>query len=165
VEEAEAQGAVVPAMTPEQLGAAGSDWHVFPNQVILPSQVAVLGYRARPNGRDPHSCIWDVYSLSRYAPGKEPKVELQWNDDLTDVDFWARSSFRTTRTWGMFSAGCGGAASGARAPIPSRKWPSPTSTVHCMIPLQMVQSRADRRKQPALPQNKELIDVACSGHS
>ncbi len=90
VESAEAEGALVPALTPEQLMAAGSDWHLFPNQIMLPSPVGILGYRSRPNGHDPHSCIWDVYSLSRYAVGKEPKVELEWNEDLTDTAFWGK---------------------------------------------------------------------------
>jgi hypothetical protein len=57
---------------------------------MLQSQVGLLGYRARPNGHDPHSCIWDVYSLRRYGPGDEPKVSLEWNEDLTDVDFWGK---------------------------------------------------------------------------
>jgi len=49
-----------------------------------------LGYRARPNGDDPNSCIFDVYSLQRYAPGTEPDVELQWNNDLKDEAFWGK---------------------------------------------------------------------------
>lgn len=90
VEDAEAQGAIVPDMTPEQMLAGGVDWHLFPNQIMLQMQVGLLGYRARPNGHDPHSCIWDVYSLRRYAPGAAPEVELEWNDDITDVDFWGK---------------------------------------------------------------------------
>jgi len=90
IEDAESQGAVVPVMTPEQMMAGGTDWHLFPNQIMLQMQIGLLGYRARPNGNDPHSCIWDVYSLRRYAPGEEPKVTLEWNEDLTDVDFWGK---------------------------------------------------------------------------
>jgi phenylpropionate dioxygenase-like ring-hydroxylating dioxygenase large terminal subunit len=89
-EDATAQGAKVPEMTGEQLMAGGVDWHLFPNQIMLQSQVGLLGYRARPNGHDPHSCIWDVYSLRRYGPSDEPKVSLEWNEDLTDVDFWGK---------------------------------------------------------------------------
>lgn len=90
VEDAESQGAIVPSVSPEQMIAAGVDWHLFPNQVMLQMQVGLLGYRARPNGDDPHSCIWDVYSLRRYAPGAEPVVKQEWNDDLTDIDFWGK---------------------------------------------------------------------------
>ena len=89
-EDAEAHGAEVPAMTGEQLMAGGVDWHLFPNQIMLQSPIGLLGYRARPNGHNPDSCIWDVYSLRRYAPGQEPKVALEWNEDITDVGFWGK---------------------------------------------------------------------------
>ena len=89
-EDATTQGAQVPDMTPEQMIAGGVDWHLFPNQIMLQSTVGLLGYRARPNGHDPHSCIWDVYSLRRYAPGQEPQVEHEWSDDLTDTGFWGK---------------------------------------------------------------------------
>jgi phenylpropionate dioxygenase-like ring-hydroxylating dioxygenase large terminal subunit len=89
-EDAESKGAIVPQMTPEQMMAGGVDWHLFPNQIMLQTKVGLLGYRSRPNGRDPHSCIWDVYSLRRYAPGTEPKVEVEWNDNHSDVEFWGK---------------------------------------------------------------------------
>jgi phenylpropionate dioxygenase-like ring-hydroxylating dioxygenase large terminal subunit len=56
------------------LDRAGTDWHIFPNSVILPSADSALWYRMRPNGDDPDSCIFDIWSLGRYAPGEEPKV-------------------------------------------------------------------------------------------
>ena len=31
---------------------------------------------------------FDVYSLLRYAPGKEPIVEHQWSENLSDDEFW-----------------------------------------------------------------------------
>ncbi|WP_298287287.1 SRPBCC family protein [Novosphingobium sp.] len=89
-EDAAAQGAQLPTMTMEQMMAGGVDWHLFPNQIMLQSTVGLLGYRARPNGHDPHSCVWDVYSLRRYAPGAEPKVSVEWSDDLKDVGFWGK---------------------------------------------------------------------------
>lgn len=89
-EHAVAQGIQYPPITPEQIDAAGVDWHLFPNQIILPGVTAVLAYRGRPNGHDPDSCIWDVFSLRRYPPGKEPGAELEWSDDLTDVSFWGK---------------------------------------------------------------------------
>jgi len=84
------QGAQFPAITPEQMYKAGIDWHLFPNQIMLQGPTGLLGYRARPNGMDPDSCIWDVYSLQRYAPGKEPKVEQEWSMDHEDVGFWGK---------------------------------------------------------------------------
>ena len=39
------------------------DWHVFPNTVFLIDMGCCLAYRARPNGLDPDSCIFDVQGL------------------------------------------------------------------------------------------------------
>jgi phenylpropionate dioxygenase-like ring-hydroxylating dioxygenase large terminal subunit len=89
-ENAEADGAGFPPITPQQIYAAGIDWHLFPNQIMLQSPTGLLGYRARPNGDDPDSCLWDVYSLQRYPAGQEPKVVQEWCDDLTDESFWGR---------------------------------------------------------------------------
>lgn len=83
-------GASFPAITPEAMYAAGIDWHLFPNQIMLQGPTGLLGYRARPNGMDPDTCIWDVYSLQRYAPGEEPKVEQEWSQQHDDVEFWGR---------------------------------------------------------------------------
>lgn len=77
-----------PDITPEQLDAAGIDWHLFPNQIILMGPTGLLGYRARPYGYDPDKCIFDVYSLRRYGRGDTPKVELEWSQDYEDKDFW-----------------------------------------------------------------------------
>jgi hypothetical protein len=52
-----------------------TDWQIFPNTSVLPSVDGALWYRMRPNGNDPNSCIFDIWILGRYAPGKEPKVE------------------------------------------------------------------------------------------
>ncbi|MBX3511493.1 MAG: aromatic ring-hydroxylating dioxygenase subunit alpha [Hyphomonadaceae bacterium] len=59
----------------EAIERAGTDWHVFPNSILLPSADSVLWYRLRPYGDDPERCIFDIWSIARYAPGKEPKVE------------------------------------------------------------------------------------------
>jgi len=47
-----------------------------------------LWYRARPNGDDPDSCFFDVWSLVRYADGKEPPLERQFFADWKDHDDW-----------------------------------------------------------------------------
>ena len=46
--------------------------HIFPNASFLPTVEGAFCYRARPNGDDPDSTIFDIWSLGRYAPGKEP---------------------------------------------------------------------------------------------
>jgi hypothetical protein len=62
--------------TLEDVGAVGLDWNIFPNIAFLPQEDGALVYRARPNGDDPDSCIFDIYSLERFAPGKAP--EAKW---------------------------------------------------------------------------------------
>ncbi len=56
---------------------------IFPNVVVLTSNGNLLGYRARPNGDDPNSCLFDVFSLRMFPVGEEPIVEreeLEWTD-------------------------------------------------------------------------------------
>ena len=87
-EEAEKDGIPWPTITMEQLTEGGIDWHLFPNMVFLQQPTHILGYRARPNGNDPDTCIFEVYVLERFAPGKEPKnVEIEYADDWKTVDW------------------------------------------------------------------------------
>jgi len=89
VEEEEASGRGWPAITPEQMGKAGADWHIFPNMIFLQQPTSLLGYRSRPMPGDPDRCIYDIYALERYAPGTEPKnVPVQTSDDLLSVKDW-----------------------------------------------------------------------------
>jgi len=77
-------------LTPEYIAASRVDWHVFPNQVFLHSSVdGIICYRSRPNGRDPDSCIFDIWSLVRYAPGKAPPLEREFCSDWT-AQPWGR---------------------------------------------------------------------------
>ncbi len=68
VEETEKTGAKFP---PElSLAAwkqAGTDWHIFPNMIILPALDGALVYRAVPDPRDRDACIVDIWSLGRYS--------------------------------------------------------------------------------------------------
>uniref|UniRef100_UPI0005B2CA64 SRPBCC family protein n=1 Tax=Methylobacterium sp. B34 TaxID=95563 RepID=UPI0005B2CA64 len=81
---AEAEGCGYPAnLSWEALAKAGTDWSIFPNCVTLPWFDGAVWYRARPNGEDPDSCIFDIWSLKRYAPGKEPPLERRI---LTDIE-------------------------------------------------------------------------------
>jgi hypothetical protein len=43
--------------------------------VILQGITFALCYRARPNGTDPNSCIFDVYVIERYPEGGEPETD------------------------------------------------------------------------------------------
>jgi phenylpropionate dioxygenase-like ring-hydroxylating dioxygenase large terminal subunit len=58
---------------------AGTDWHIFPNSIVLPSLDGALWYRLRP-GKTPDDCIFDIWSFGRFAPGAEPVVENEIYD-------------------------------------------------------------------------------------
>lgn len=87
-EESAKSGRPWPAITPEQQMAAGTDWNIFPNLVFLQQPTNVLFYRARPNGDDPDSCIFEVNVMERFAEGAEPRnVEVEVADDWRTVDW------------------------------------------------------------------------------
>ncbi len=75
-------------LTFEALSKAGSDWHIFPNCVTLPYFDGAIWYRSRPDSLDPDNpdkCVFEIWSLKRYGPGKEPKVETRViTDPLND---------------------------------------------------------------------------------
>ena len=89
IEAAEADGSGWPAgLTPEYIDRSKLDWHVFPNTIYLHGFVdGVLWYRARPNGLDPESCIFDVWSLQRYGPGQAPPLKREFYDDWKEGDW------------------------------------------------------------------------------
>jgi phenylpropionate dioxygenase-like ring-hydroxylating dioxygenase large terminal subunit len=75
-QEHEAAGLIWPRnLKAEDLATAATGWHIFPNTIMLPAVDGVLWYRMRPYGEDPNSCIFDIWCLRPYAPGKEPKVK------------------------------------------------------------------------------------------
>jgi hypothetical protein len=86
-EAAQKSGVSYPQLTNEELTAAGGSFHIFPNMIVLPMPMALLGYRVRPNG-SPDSCIFEVFALERWAPGQEPHWEKRICDDPNNVDFW-----------------------------------------------------------------------------
>jgi phenylpropionate dioxygenase-like ring-hydroxylating dioxygenase large terminal subunit len=79
-EEMEKSGARYPAnLTMDQLKV--TEVQIFPNTSVLPSVEGAFWYRARPNGDDPDSSIFEVIVLGRYAPGQEPKFEYEFYED------------------------------------------------------------------------------------
>ena len=77
-EAAIAAGAGWPNITLQQMADASTDWHVFPNYVMLPWPDGVLAYRSLPHATDPDTCFFEVYALQRYAPGAEPALERKY---------------------------------------------------------------------------------------
>jgi glycine betaine catabolism A len=83
---AEAVGIDYPDLSPAQLKGAMYDWHLFPNTVFLIDMACCLTYRARPNGSDPDSCIFDVQGLELPPTGGLPTAERQFFEDWRDGD-------------------------------------------------------------------------------
>jgi len=74
-----ADGATYPSqVTPEDLARAGTAWQIFPNMIVLPTIDGWQGYRARPNGNDPDSAIFDVWWLERSAADAPSTVDLEF---------------------------------------------------------------------------------------
>lgn len=63
------------ALTREAVRKAGSDWHIFPNSLVLPTVDGALWYRIRPHKRDDDRCLFDIWCFGRFPPGGEPVVE------------------------------------------------------------------------------------------
>jgi phenylpropionate dioxygenase-like ring-hydroxylating dioxygenase large terminal subunit len=76
-----------PDVSVEELMAAGTDWHIFPNLVFLHQPTNVLFYRSRPNGDDPDSCIFEINVIERFAEGAEPDVAVEHGADWASVDW------------------------------------------------------------------------------
>lgn len=85
-EELAAVGAEWPeTLTMEALFAAGISIHIFPNTIVLPTVDAVLWYRMRPHPERADMCIFDIWSLNRYAPGKEPEVKQHISNSFEEA--------------------------------------------------------------------------------
>jgi nitrite reductase/ring-hydroxylating ferredoxin subunit len=78
------RGLVWPQIDPAKLAAAGHDWHIFPNTVVLQSPTWAICYRLRPDGYDPDACIFEAYALERFPEGQEPRTEWTYTPDYAD---------------------------------------------------------------------------------
>ena len=78
---ARAAGIDCPDLTDDQLKYGMYDWHVFPNTVFLLDMGCCLTYRARPNGNDPDSCIFDVQGLELPPAAGLPTALPQFFED------------------------------------------------------------------------------------
>jgi len=78
------EGRELPALEPATLAKWGGEFFVFPNFFVLPQFGNALSYRSRPNGFDPDSCIYEIWSLTLPAadePRRRPVcVEVRHDD-------------------------------------------------------------------------------------
>jgi len=69
----------------EVLDQWGGEVFVFPNLMVLPQAGNAMMYRVRPNGFDPDSCIFEIYSTKTYsAAEKPPRAVVRQMDDVSD---------------------------------------------------------------------------------
>lgn len=81
IEETEKTGATFPReLTIEKWAAAGTDWHIFPNFIILPSFDGALVYRALPDPKNRDKCYIDIWSLGRFPEDYEGPAEPTFFD-------------------------------------------------------------------------------------
>jgi nitrite reductase/ring-hydroxylating ferredoxin subunit len=78
------RGVIWPKIDPEIVEKSGHDWHLFPNSVVLHGVTYALCYRARPNGTNPNSCVFETYVIERYPEGGEPRTDWEFIPDPTD---------------------------------------------------------------------------------
>jgi phenylpropionate dioxygenase-like ring-hydroxylating dioxygenase large terminal subunit len=71
-EAAATEGVTLPSPDPEAIARWGGVFFVFPNYFILPQYGNALIYRSRPNGTDPESCLFELWSVSIPPEGDEP---------------------------------------------------------------------------------------------
>lgn len=89
MEAADAAGVGWPTVSAEQAQQLGVDWNIFPNIVLVFAFDATLVFRARPNGDDVGSCIFDMWALARARADEPPAFEYEyyenWRDHVHDI--------------------------------------------------------------------------------
>jgi phenylpropionate dioxygenase-like ring-hydroxylating dioxygenase large terminal subunit len=92
-EEMEKVGAEWPAnLTDQDVAEAGGTWHIFPNTIILSAYDGAMVYRAKPDGDDVDSCLFDVWWCGRYGPG-QPQPAWTHETFLDLAEFKGRNPF------------------------------------------------------------------------
>ncbi len=82
---AAAQNRPMPKPEREVMDQWGGEIFVFPNLMILPQAGNAMMYRVRPNGLDPDSCIFEIYSTKTYpADEAVPRAVVQQMTDVSD---------------------------------------------------------------------------------
>lgn len=84
---AAAQNRPMPKLEKAVLDQWGGEIFVFPNLMILPQAGNCMMYRVRPNGFDPDSCIFEIFSTKTYPAAQPvPRAEVQKMTDVSDPE-------------------------------------------------------------------------------
>ncbi len=88
---AAAQQRPMPKLEKYVLDQWGGEVFVFPNLLILPQAGNCMMYRVRPNGFDPDSCIFEIYSTKTYPAAQAvPRAVVQQMTDVKDPEQFLR---------------------------------------------------------------------------
>lgn len=63
------------------------NWHVFPNMVGPINAGNWFLFRSRPNGEDPHTCLFDVFRLHNFGAEEPPPYEHEFVEDWSTYPF------------------------------------------------------------------------------
>ena len=126
-----AAGAGIPLPPPDPVALArwGGMFFMFPNYFVLPQYGNALVYRVRPNGDDPESCVFELWSLTIPARGRagmaRPVVEGPYAPD--DTDHWPRIPLQDFSNIGRQQRGIHspGLRRDCASPIPTRRASAP----------------------------------------
>jgi phenylpropionate dioxygenase-like ring-hydroxylating dioxygenase large terminal subunit len=67
----------------------GSQWSIFPNFKFHPLYGNSIAYRSRPDSDDPEHCYFEMWSLTLYPEGEEPRrPELDGEFAFDDEEGW-----------------------------------------------------------------------------
>ena len=84
-------GIPLPPPEPSTLARWGGVFFVFPNYFVLPQYGNALVYRVRPNGEDPGSCRFELWSLTIPETGRaETRPTLGGPYAPDDAEHWPR---------------------------------------------------------------------------
>lgn len=117
IEDDAKRGVFWPQLDPKHAQEAGTDVHIFPNSVIIFGPTFALCYRARPDGYNPDSCIFEVYTLERFAEGQEPRPENLHKPDQVLGD-WPKVLLQDFSNMGAVQQGMKSMAFGMARPHP-----------------------------------------------
>jgi hypothetical protein len=82
----------------------GMAWNIFPNVALPLNAASGYFFRSRPNGRDPGSCLFDIWTLQRVGEGEEPVVKREEYPRLEEHD-WGRVLLQDFSTFGTVQRG------------------------------------------------------------
>jgi len=79
------QGRPMPKPEREVMDQWGGEVFIFPNLLILPQAGNAMMYRVRPDGANPDSCIFEIYSTKTLPAGEvAPRAVVQKMTDVRD---------------------------------------------------------------------------------